>query len=262
MDPEEFISDEESYEEEEEDEDARSLNSFSSDEGDFDDEEEEEDEDDQEDEDSEDENPGEYDSEEYDSEGEISGNSSIVYSVPVSVNSVKIPPPTILKAQTLKAATLKAPPVTKIKSPPIPGSLKGTVVLPKITAPARIVSPVPDKKITTLSAPIISPDELESKLMGINIRGVTPILNTQLTPEQQPNLEDFCVKENTESSEEFEARKIITEKLTRIPIYPMNMISAVTLGHIIMKKARLGLVYDSRLELTVNHLLTAIKNVA
>lgn len=73
--------------------------------------------------------------------------------------------------------------------------------------------------------------------------------------EAEPTIEDVLCRETSETLEEFEARRILTLKLASIPDYTINPITAVVIGSMMMKKARLGLEYDSNIEKSLAYLM-------
>lgn len=73
--------------------------------------------------------------------------------------------------------------------------------------------------------------------------------------ETEPTIEDVLCRETSETLEEFEARRILTLKLVSIPDYAINPMSAVVIASMIIKKARLGLEYDSNVEKSLTYLM-------
>lgn len=118
---------------------------------------------------------------------------------------------------------------------------------------SKIQSSVPIASIISPIIPTLSTEMLNSRLMGINILGVTTN-----TGNANSTVETFCVKEDSESDSIFQARIDLSKRLLNINQYPMSVLCATTLAQIIMKKSQLGLVYDNQLELTISHIISIL----
>ena len=93
-----------------------------------------------------------------------------------------------------------------------------------------------------------------SKMPNINVTSITP------PPAQVPtDINDMIQKESDESDEDFEARRRLTLRLSSIPDYQLNNATAVTAGHIMMKKSKLGLTYDPDVESAVAVLVALLQ---
>ena len=81
----------------------------------------------------------------------------------------------------------------------------------------------------------------EMKVLGLNVANLTSV------PEQiQPEINQLLLKEIDETLDDFEARKQLTYKI--LSVITLNNVTAVTVGFMMMKQAKLGLKYDSEIE--------------
>jgi hypothetical protein len=62
------------------------------------------------------------------------------------------------------------------------------------------------------------------------------------------DINDLFEKEASESDSDYEARRILTLKVVSIPDFKINNATALTVGYLISKKAKLGLNYDPDIE--------------
>jgi len=69
------------------------------------------------------------------------------------------------------------------------------------------------------------------------------------------NIEDMLHRDSDETFEDYQSRKVLTLKLASIPDYTLNNATAVTIASMMMKKAKLGLVYDANVEKAIYYLL-------
>ena len=103
----------------------------------------------------------------------------------------------------------------------------------------------------------VEPSEVEtliSQMKGINISALT------LVPLQvDANIEDILQKESDETDADFEARTHLTLKLSSLETFKLNNTTTVTLGFIMMKKAKLGLTYDPDIEKAVNYVMALLQ---
>jgi hypothetical protein len=95
-------------------------------------------------------------------------------------------------------------------------------------------------------------DELIIKMPGLTIQGVSPSLMVV-----GADVNDLFQKETGESDADYEARRILTLKIVSIPDFKVNNATALTLGYLMFKKAKLGLNYDPDIE----HALMYIGNL-
>ena len=110
------------------------------------------------------------------------------------------------------------------------------------------------KQTTKPKSTQINPANIQiPDLTGISIIGFTQQPTTVDT-----NLSDLFRQELDESLEYFELRKQLTLRLSEIPDYKLNPITALTLGYCIMKKARLGVSYELRVERAMAYVLERI----
>lgn len=173
--------------------------------------------------------------------------------------TVLVPPPPIAGKVPPPIAGTKVPPPpiagTKLPPPPITSTVQP---IPKLTLNVRpgLGSTTPGLGSTTPtpSTPKFSTQELTEKLAGIDIAGVTPAPNPV-----SADINDLLHVEASESDEDFEARRRLTLRLATIPNYPINNSTAVTLGHMMMKKSRLGIMFDTDIESSINQVLKLVE---
>lgn len=156
---------------------------------------------------------------------------------PPTVKLGPIPPPTV--APRLQ---LNVQPAVGVPPPTVPPP---TVAVPAIVPPPTVAAPAPAR---------VSPEELATKLAGITIDGITPATNPVA-----PDINDLLHKEASESDEDFEARRRLTLRLAAIENYHLNNATAVVLGHMMMRKSRLGIKYDTDIEAGINQVLKLVE---
>jgi hypothetical protein len=103
-------------------------------------------------------------------------------------------------------------------------------------------------------APRVSHQDLTAKLAGVTIEGITPAVNPM-----SPDINDVLHREADESEENFEARRRLTIRLATIENYRLNNTTAVVLGHMMMRKSRLGIKYDTDIEAAINQVLKLVE---
>jgi hypothetical protein len=171
---------------------------------------------------------------------------------PVALKTPTVSSTGIVQLEGLKATTpTKAGQVKPIGVNLPTTSKPGIVQLVGLTTPTiPALKPLTDTK--SQGGPVdktIDIKSLLSNLPGITISGVTKVPG-----QEDANIEDLLKKEADESPEDFEARKILTLKLAAIEDYKLNNVTAVTVAHMMMKKSRLGLAYDTGVESALSYL--------
>lgn len=197
---------------------------------------------------------------------------------PGSTQRVKPPP-------LSRGAGGKAP-ASAFKPAPSLGAIKKTTNLPATTttttttvskAPAKAASrlnivpkteslPQPEKAIPKSqgqlqqlsglksAAPKTNINEIIAKMKGVTVTGVSAA-----TPNVAADLKDMLQKESDETIDDFEYRKVLTEKISTIPNVSLNNVTCVTLGLMIMKKAKLQVNYDSDIESVITYILEMLR---
>ena len=176
---------------------------------------------------------------------------------------VQAPPITVPRPLT---GLTTAPPITV---PQVPRPLTGLTMAPPITvprtAPALNITPniPPIAPITAPTVPHLAPQPaaknidiaaILAKMPGITIATVTPPAG------QVPaDINDLLQKEADESEADFEARRRLTLLLAGIPDYKLNNATAVTAGHLMMKKSKLGVTYDPDVESAIAYLAALLQ---
>jgi len=176
------------------------------------------------------------------------------------------PPITVPQVPRPLTGLTMAPPITV---PQVPGPLTGLTMAPPITvprtAPALNITPniPPIAPITAPTVPHLAPQPaaknidiaaILAKMPGITIATVTPPAG------QVPaDINDLLQKEADESEADFEARRRLTLLLAGIPDYKLNNATAVTAGHLMMKKSKLGVTYDPDVESAIAYLAALLQ---
>jgi hypothetical protein len=109
---------------------------------------------------------------------------------------------------------------------PIPGS-----------APVAPVAPVAQIPGSVSRGNI---EQLLAKMPGVYTNAPTGTVVTDINDILKQNVD--------ETVEDFEARRRLTLQLSVIHDFPLNPVSAVTIGQMLMKKAKLGMTYDADME--------------
>ena len=132
----------------------------------------------------------------------------------------------------------------------------------QITQPSPNITSIPpltgEQKISVQEGKLVNKavdvESILSKMPGISVTGITP------PPSQVPvDINDIIQKEDDESDDDFEARRRLTLLLASIPDYRLNNATAVTAGHIMMKKSKLGVTYDSDVESAIAYLVALMQ---
>jgi hypothetical protein len=162
-------------------------------------------------------------------------------------STVVVPPPPV---QRLQLNVQPATGAVQVPPPPVPVGPSPVGPIPVGPTPVTLVVPV----VPPPTVPRVSPEELTRKLVGITIEGVTPAANLVA-----PDINDLLHKEADESEDDFEARRRLTLRLANIENYKLNNSTAVVLGHMMMRKSRLGIKYDTDIEAGINQVLKLVE---
>ena len=132
----------------------------------------------------------------------------------------------------------------------------------QIKQPSPNITSIPpltvEKKISVQEGQVVDTtldvESILSKMPGISVTAITP------PPSQVPaDINDIIQKEDAENDDDFEARRRLTLLLASIPDYRLNNATAVTAGHIMMKKSKLGVTYDSDVESAIAYLVALLQ---
>jgi hypothetical protein len=179
------------------------------------------------------------------------------------IEPIRPPPP---KVGGLKLEI--SPAFSPVKTQPLQLAPKSaqTILAQTKNVPQRTVSlPIRQTQGLTLSitqpksapVPLKSPADIAailSKMPGINVSYVTP------TPDNVvPDINDLLHVEADETTNDFEVRRQLTLKLASIPGYKLNNVTAVTAAIMMMKKAKLGLMYDVDIESAISYLTSILQ---
>lgn len=88
------------------------------------------------------------------------------------------------------------------------------------------------------------------KMPGIYMQ--SPILS------QEP-IDMMIEREQDETPEDFEFRKILTLRLASMQDYQLSNVTCLVLGHIMMKKAKLGIIYEQQVETAVAYVMDLLQ---
>ncbi len=123
--------------------------------------------------------------------------------------------------------------------------------LPSVTQPSvPILSAV--TKMSNKTIPEADMNLIVTKMVGINIG------QNQGVP-LAADINDLIVREDTESAEDFEARRRLTLKLAAMQDYKLNNVAAVTVAQMMMKKAKLNIEYETDVESAIEYLMSLLQ---
>lgn len=164
-------------------------------------------------------------------------------------------PPTNLPQATLTMPTL--PQALPRATIPMPPTTLPQATLPQVGLVPRTTPQIPQLGGLKVNTPQLSTapkavdiEVLLAKMPGVNITGLTPAIGTTAV-----DVKDMLQKEADESDEDFTSRSTLTIQLASIPDYKINTAAAVTAGHLMMKKSRLGVKYDDDIEVALSYLI-------
>jgi hypothetical protein len=187
--------------------------------------------------------------EEEDMESSDEDSYEALLSAPESKRTVQVAIPKVVRSQTsnknpnnIQNGQVKTPTVKT-------GAVTTPSLRPMQKPSAPIVSSEPQK--TQLDEDI---DTILQKMPGISINPAPNEENVNIT------INDLLKQESSESDDDFALRAELTIKLIDELNYKLNLNTAVTIGHIIMKKAKLNLTYDPDLEFAIQHLMNQLIN--
>ena len=127
-----------------------------------------------------------------------------------------------------------------------------------VPVPQAIAKPnIPTLTGTSAAAPVLTtltPDQLTQQLQGISISGFVPPPSTI-----DSDLSDLLVATAQERPETYEARRRLTERIATIPDYPLNPVTAVTVGHMLMAKSTLNVEYDRDVESSLTQIMALLE---
>ena len=163
-------------------------------------------------------------------------------------NPIPLPKPIPTSLPSLSG--LAAKPVL----PSLPGLAKpGTSTLPSLPS-------LPGKSLPPAAKPFnltVAPATLETLVQ--KMPGIT--LDTKvLTSTTASDINDLLVAEEAETTTDFEARRRLTLQIANLPNYKLNNVTVVTLGFLIMKRAKLGLSYGPDIDLSLDYLLNYLSS--
>jgi hypothetical protein len=150
---------------------------------------------------------------------------------------------------------------TTIPIPQVSGSQIATampkVSVPQVSVPKAAAKPNIPTLAGTSAAPApmsLTPDQLTQQLQGISISGFVPPPSTI-----DSDLSDLLIASAEESPETFEARRRLTERVATIPDYPLNPVTAVTVGHMLMAKSTLNVTYHQDVESSLTQIMALLE---
>ena len=143
--------------------------------------------------------------------------------------------PTFTALPTAQVPTLTTLPTAQVPTIPAIGGL--VIAQPQL--------PPATKKVDV--------EAIFAKMPGITITG------TPGAPDIAPDVNDLLIKDSSESDDEFEARRTLTLKLASIPDYKLNGSTCLTIGHMMMKKSKMGLTYDPDIENAIGYLMALLQ---
>jgi hypothetical protein len=156
----------------------------------------------------------------------------------------------------------QVPPPPKIA---IPQVNLPKVTIPQVTVPLVIPQVVVPTTITVPTVPILGAITPATTKVGgtINIEEILakmPKLST-IPPiaSGSSDINDIIQKQDSEDTDDFEVRKTLTLKLASIPDYKLNNVTAVTVGYMLMHKAKIGFKYDDDIESALSYLTELLK---
>ncbi len=168
---------------------------------------------------------------------------------PVSKSDSTVPGSSL---PALPGSSLLQMPVSTV--PSLPGSTLPQMLESTLTGSSLRSSTVSEQRVGRgshgFSRGKISSEEILLMLPGLSI--TDPTENTNAT------IEDIMEREVDETIEEYMDRIILTRKLAIIPDYRLNAVTAVTVGSMIMKKAKLGIRYDNDMEGAISYLIALL----
>lgn len=151
----------------------------------------------------------------------------------------------------------QAPNVVQINKPttqaPIIPQLAGLTLAPNVVQPV-VTAPLTPALAGQPPAKTVDVATILAKMPGITVATAT-------SPAAQAtaDINDLVQNEADEIPEDFEARRRLTLKLASIPDYKLNNTTAVTAGHLLMKKSKLGVNYDPDVEAALAYLTALLQ---
>ena len=94
-------------------------------------------------------------------------------------------------------------------------------------------------------------EKMLEKMPGLNISAIMGTVS--------PDINDLLQKESDESPEDFDSRKQLTLRLASLTEISLNNTTAVQVGFLVMKKTKLGVLYDRDVEQAISYLLARIQ---
>ena len=155
-----------------------------------------------------------------------------------AITGLTLPMAKLTTLPTAQVPTLTTLPTAQVPTIPAIGGL----VIPQQQPPAPAT-----KKID------VDVEAIFAKMPGITITG------TPGAPDIAPDVNDLLIKDSSESDDEFEARRTLTLKLASIPDYKLNGSTCLTIGHMMMKKSKMGLTYDPDIENAIGYLMALLQ---
>ena len=141
----------------------------------------------------------------------------------------------------LRIGTPQTVPLPGAAGTPMPGAAPSAPLPVPILTPGQVVRPSTQLNI----------EQLLAKMPGVYTTLPAGLVVTDIN--------DILKQDVDETAEDFEARRRLTLQLANIPDYPLNPVSAVTIGQMMMKKARLGLAYDQDMEAALSYLTELLR---
>jgi len=191
----------------------------------------------------------------------------VTQAFPGPLTGLTLAPPVIIPtAGPLTGLTL-APPViiptgvpqltVPIVAPPVPNPVTGLTLNPVPNIPLiapLITQPTVPPLAAQPAAKTVDVGAILAKMPGVTVATITPP-----APQVTADINDLLQKEADESDADFEARRRLTLLLVSIPDYHLNNATAVTAGHLMMKKSKLGVTYDPDVESAIAYLAALLQ---
>ena len=172
-----------------------------------------------------------------------------------------IPPTTISVAKPsaprLVVLNTAARPTSGFVQPGVLTALPGAVATPLPGAGPAALLPVPIPSIgqtarqESQAVQLANIEQLLAKMPGVYTTSPSGVVMTDIN--------DLLKQDVDESPEDFEARRRLTLQLAAIPDYPLNPVSATTIGQMMMKKARQGVTYDVDMENALSYITALLQ---
>jgi hypothetical protein len=176
-------------------------------------------------------------------------------STPGSIPAPQIASIAPISQITQPVAAVPTPtPTFTAPSPSVAGLVPGLVTgipKPMVTKSPIQIALGPRPSIPVMTVKI---EELVAKMPGVTLSN-----QDKLKINPQSSLDDILIKEPDESDGDFEARRVLTMKISNITEFQMNNVASVVVAHLFMKKARIGVSYDDETEAALNFVKSYIK---